>query len=72
MPRSPWYLLSDHLLRRSGGLETFVQTRRDAGRSWRLIARDLHDATKGRVDVTDQTLANWFPDDANGDEETAA
>jgi hypothetical protein len=69
MPESPWYLLADHLLRRQGGVRTFALDRRAAGKSWRVIARELHVATKGKVDVTDQTLANWF--DRNGEEVVA-
>ena len=40
-------------------LETFVTSRRPE-RSWRLIARDLREATDGQVDVTEQTLQNWY------------
>lgn len=54
--------LADHLLGEEQGLEHFVRSRRDAGRSWRLIARDLHEATDGEVDVTFETLRSWFPD----------
>lgn len=41
-------------------LETFVVSRKDAGLSWRLIARDLREATDSQVDVTGQTLQNWY------------
>lgn len=44
-------------------LESFVATRRDAGRSWRVIARDLWTATDGQIDVTAMTLQNWFAGD---------
>jgi hypothetical protein len=30
------------------------------GRSWRLIARDLHEDTGGQIDVTAETLRSWF------------
>lgn len=53
--------LADHLL--PGGLEEFVMSRRIAGKSWRRIALDLRDATKTVVDVTHQTVKNWFPED---------
>jgi hypothetical protein len=56
---SPLRRLADHLL--DNGLEDFIRGRRDAGRSWRLVARDLYDATDGAVDVTTVTLTNWFP-----------
>lgn len=42
-------------------LEGFVAARRPHT-SWRLIARDLLEATDGQVDVTDQTLQNWYGD----------
>lgn len=43
-------------------VEDFVISRRRDKRPWRLIARDLHEATDGQVDVTDQTLQNWYGD----------
>lgn len=44
-------------------LEHFVRSRRDATppRSWRLIARDLYEATD--VDLTHESLRLWFPDE---------
>jgi intein-encoded DNA endonuclease-like protein len=50
--------LADVLL--DGRLEEFVREKRKAGRSWRLIALDLRDAVG--VDLTYQTLCNWYPD----------
>jgi hypothetical protein len=44
-------------------VEQFVRTRRNSGRSWRLIARDLYDATDHQVDVTHETVRTWFPDE---------
>ncbi len=32
---------------------------RRPGMSWRKLARELHDATDGQVDVTQQTLYSW-------------
>lgn len=60
--QSPTYQLADVLLGGEGALEEFVTERRAAGRSWRLVARDLYDATGGRVDVTYETLRVWVPD----------
>jgi hypothetical protein len=40
-------------------LKAFVLARRP-GRSWRLIARDVYDKTDGQVDVTGQSLRNWY------------
>ena len=48
-------------------LDEFVISRRRDGRSWRLIARDIHDATGGRIDVTLETVRSWY-----GDREVAA
>ena len=40
-------------------VNAFIDVRREAGRSWRHIARDLYDATNGQVDVSLETLRNW-------------
>jgi hypothetical protein len=59
MPRrTATYLLADHLL--DGHLDAFVAERRANGRSWRHIAGDLWTATGQQVDVTHETLRNWF------------
>lgn len=55
---SPIQELAALLLERP--LDEYVAEKRDASRSWRLIARDLMDDTDGKVDVTEQTLRNWF------------
>lgn len=60
--RTPTYRLIDHLL--DGTFDTFVKTRRADGRSWRLIARDIYDATG--VDVTLESVRGWFLDE-NGE-----
>ena len=52
--------LADVLL--GGELENFVRSRRADARAWRLIERDLYEATSGQVDVTFETLRTWFPD----------
>lgn len=46
-----------------GKLEEFVTTRRAEGRAWRHIATDLFEATDRKVDVTSETLRQWFPED---------
>ena len=56
------FLLADTLL--EGHLRDFVAERREAGQSWRTIARALWEATDRKVDVTHQTLANWFAEEA--------
>lgn len=69
---TPTQQLADVLL--GGGLEEFVRSRRP-GRSWRLIARDLWEATNHRVDVTYETVRGWYPDppgtEDGGDEANA-
>lgn len=37
----------------------FIAERRAEGRSWRLVARDIYDATNQRVDVTYETVRQW-------------
>lgn len=64
--QTPNHRLADLLLAESGPLEMFVRSRREQGRAWRLIARDLYEATEGQVDLTHETLRSWFPDDEAG------
>ena len=40
-------------------VDEWITDRRDEGRSWRLIARDLLAATDGQIDVTAETLRGW-------------
>jgi hypothetical protein len=42
---------------------TWVARQRSAGRSWRLVARDLYERTGGQIDVTHETLRLWVPED---------
>lgn len=58
MRQTPTHRLADLLLPTT--LAEFVTAKRDAGRSWRLIARDLHEDTDGQIDVTAETLRGWF------------
>jgi hypothetical protein len=48
--------------RLDGHLREFVRSRRERipQASWRLIARELFEATG--VDVSDQTVRTWFPE----------
>lgn len=62
-PTTPTLRLADLLLGEQGPLEQFVRQRRSNGRAWRLIARDLYEATNREVDVTYETLRSWFPDE---------
>lgn len=63
---SPTRRLADLLLAQEGGLDQFVTSRRSMQppRAWRLIARDLYEATDQQVDLTYETLRSWFPDEA--------
>jgi hypothetical protein len=57
MDGTPTQRLASLLLNRP--LAEYITERREAGRSWRLIARDLHQETDGQVDVTAETLRGW-------------
>ena len=41
-------------------VDVWIRERRATGRSWRLIARDLYEATGGQVDVTHEALRRWI------------
>ena len=43
-------------------LEVFVAARRaqNPPRAWRLVARDLLDATNGQIDITGEALRIWY------------
>lgn len=58
---TPTRRLADLML--GGALDDFVLTRRASGRSWRLISRDLWEATGGELDVTYETLRGWYLDE---------
>jgi hypothetical protein len=60
MNRSATQQLADLVLGRP--VEEYVAERRNAGRSWRMVTRDLAEATEGRVDVTEVTLRSWIAD----------
>lgn len=57
-PMTPTQRLAGMLLGQP--VTDWVVVRRDAGRSWRLVARDLYEATNGQVDVTHETLRLWI------------
>lgn len=60
--------LADTLL--DGRLYEYVKERRDSGKSWRLISRDLLDDIK--VDIHERTLWSWYPDLRGSDEREAS
>jgi len=43
-------------------VKDYIRDRRAAGRSWRLVARDLYEATNGQIDITYQAAKNWAAD----------
>ena len=50
----------DALLRQRGiSLEDFIGERRQEGRSYNRIAKELESFTDGVVEVTGQTVINW-------------
>lgn len=63
MEQTPTHRLADVLLGDEGPLERFVRERRAANRSWRLLARDIYEATGEEIDLTYETLRSWFPDE---------
>jgi len=38
----------------------WISDRREAGVSWRAIAKELDHATNGQIDVTYETLRGWI------------
>ena len=42
----------------------WITQRRSDGRSWRLISRDLYEATNRQVDVTHESIRSWVIEDA--------
>lgn len=40
-------------------VDDWIRERRATGRSWRLIARDLYEATNGQIDLTHETVRGW-------------
>lgn len=60
--QTPTQRLASILLGRPLG--GWIEERRNQGRSWRLIARDLYEATNAQVDVSHETLRLWYGRDA--------
>lgn len=58
--KSPTQRLAGMLLGQP--VDRWISGRRLAGRSWRLIARDLYEQTNGQVDVSHETLRLWCKD----------
>lgn len=43
-------------------VQDWLSDRREAGRSWRLVARDLYEATNGQIDITHEAARKWAND----------
>lgn len=54
---TPTRRLAEHLM--GEPMTDYIARRRAEGRSWRLIARDVREATGGQVDVTYETIRSW-------------
>jgi len=56
---TPLRRLADTIL--GSGIDTFIAERRARSprTPWRVIARELYDATDGQIDVTPETLRKW-------------
>lgn len=57
MDATPTQRLASLLLHRP--VSDFIEERRAVGKSWRVIARELHKTTDGQIDVTAETLRGW-------------
>lgn len=58
MPKiKPLARLADNLL--GGELASFIDSRRDEGKSWDTIAKELWVATGHEIDVTGVTITSW-------------
>jgi len=63
---------ADALLRDSGtDLTSFIERKRDGGRSFQGIAKDLFTETAGVVDVTGETVRRWAPAEDSALEEAS-
>lgn len=67
---TPTARLAEHLL--GEPVANFISSRRAEGHAWRIVARDLYEATGGQIDVTYETLRSWFPDESPAAVEVAS
>jgi hypothetical protein len=58
VPTPKQQLATLHLKR---DVSEYIAERRARGDSWRTIANAIRDDTKGRVDVTGETVRSWAP-----------
>lgn len=68
--RTPTKRLADLLLEEP--VENWIRARRQGGRSWRLVARDLYEATNGQVDVTPNAVRTWAAEDQSDEQPARA
>jgi hypothetical protein len=45
-------------------VKDYIAERRAAGRSWRLVSRDLYEATNGQIDITGEAARLWAMEEA--------
>ena len=66
---TPLQRAADTLLRDRGlgSLQDYVQSRLDAGQSWRSVVRQLEADTDGAVAVTEVTLRSWMATRGGGE-----
>ena len=62
MTETPTMKLASILLGQD--VREWITGRRDDGRSWRLISRDLYEATNKQVDVTHEAIRSWVTEAA--------
>ena len=62
MTETPTMKLASILLGQD--VREWISQRRTDGRSWRLISRDLYEATNRQVDVTHESVRSWVAKDA--------
>lgn len=62
MTETPTMKLASILLGQD--VREWIGHRRTDGRSWRLISRDLYEATNRQVDVTHESVRSWVTEDA--------
>lgn len=59
---TPLRQLASVLLGAEGPVEAFIRKRREDGLAWRLVVRELWEATDGQIDITHETARAWSPD----------
>lgn len=63
---TPLRRFADHCLGGAGSLDQLVEEQRGLGRSWEGIAREVWVRTDHVVEVSGQTLQQWYEGRRNG------